>query len=69
MMGQILVCQQKNGKLDLKKKLWEFDGIDFNPRSWRKAAHITDKPYGVWVAERFAEADLRNASRYLRPNS
>ena len=59
MMGQILVCQQKNGKLDLKKKLWEFDGLDFIPRSWRKVAHITDKPYGVWVAERFAEADLR----------
>ena len=59
MMGQILNFQNEKGKLDLKKKLWEFDGNPFVLKSWRKVVHISDVPHGEWAMKRFTEADLK----------
>jgi hypothetical protein len=58
MLGQILSFQNSKGKLDKKKKVWEYNGLPTVLKSWRQLVHTTDKPYEQWVSDRFKNAKL-----------
>ena len=58
MLGQILSFQNSKGKLNKKKKVWEYNNFSPVSKSWRQLVHTTDKPYEQWVSDRFKNAKL-----------